>query len=47
MEFLIADSLARLRGDEQKAAKTTAFGLQINPAGTGMSFHELATSGTR
>jgi hypothetical protein len=34
MEFRIADtftdSLARLSGDEQKAAKTTAFDLQLN-----------------
>ncbi len=34
MNFLIADtfidSLARLTGDEQKAAKTTAFDLQMN-----------------
>ena len=45
MNFLIADtftdSLARLTGDEQKAVKTTAFDLQMNPAGTGMSFHKL------
>ncbi len=45
MEFRIADtftgSLARLTGDEQKAAKTTAFDLQINPASPGMSFHKL------
>lgn len=26
------DSLAQLTGDEQKAVKTTAFGLQLNPA---------------
>ncbi len=36
MEFRIADtftdSLAKLTGDEQKAAKTTAFELQMNPA---------------
>ncbi len=36
MEFRIADtftdSLARLSGDEQKAAKMAAFDLQINPA---------------
>ena len=35
-EFRIADtftdSLARLTGDEQKAVKTTAFDLQMNPA---------------
>ncbi|KAK48176.1 DNA helicase [Caballeronia jiangsuensis] len=45
MEFRIADtftaSLARLGGDEQKAAKTTAFDLQIDPSGNGMSFHKL------
>src|SRR5712671_3885601 len=46
MEFRIADSftdsLARLTGDEQKAIKTTAFDLQLNPANPGMSFHKLA-----
>jgi len=46
MQFLIADtftdSLGRLTGDEQKAVKTTAFDLQINPANPGMSFHKLA-----
>lgn len=45
MEFRIADtftdSLARLTGDEQKAVKTTAFDLQLNPASPGMSFHKL------
>jgi mRNA-degrading endonuclease RelE of RelBE toxin-antitoxin system len=45
MEFLIADtftdSLARLTGDEQKATKTTAFDLQMNPANPGMNFHKL------
>jgi hypothetical protein len=45
MEFRIADtftdSLARLTGEEQKLAKTTAFDLQINPANPGMSFHKL------
>jgi mRNA-degrading endonuclease RelE of RelBE toxin-antitoxin system len=45
MIFLIADtftdSLAKLSGDEQKAAKTTAFDLQLNPASPGMSFHKL------
>ena len=43
--FLIADtftdSLARLNGDEQKAVKTTAFDLQMNPASPGLSFHNL------
>jgi mRNA-degrading endonuclease RelE of RelBE toxin-antitoxin system len=45
MQFLIADSftdsLSRLNGDEQKAVKTTAFDLQVNPANPGMSFHRL------
>jgi hypothetical protein len=45
MHFRIADtftdSLARLTGDEQKAVKTTAFDLQMNPANPGMSFHKI------
>lgn len=45
MDFRIADtftdSLARLTADEQKAVKTTAFDLQLNPASPGMSFHKL------
>jgi len=45
MQFRIADtftdSLARLTGDEQKAVKTTAFDLQLNPANPGMQFHRL------
>src|SRR5688572_8365655 len=45
MEFRIADtftdSLARLTGEEQKAVKTTAFDLQLNPAAPGLSFHKL------
>src|ERR1700739_1517391 len=45
MEFRIADtftdSLARLTGYEQKAVKTTAFDLQLNPANPGISFHKL------
>jgi len=45
MNFRIADtftdSLARLTGEEQKAVKTTAFDLQINPAHPGMRFHKL------
>jgi hypothetical protein len=45
MEFLIADtftdSLARLIGDEQKAVKTTAFDLQVNPANPGLQLHKL------
>ena len=45
IEFRISDtftaSLARLTGDEQKAVKTTAFDLQLNPAAPGLSFHKL------
>src|SRR5690349_20373991 len=45
MNFLISDtfteSLAGLTGDEQKAVKTTAFDLQVNPANPGMKFHKL------
>jgi mRNA-degrading endonuclease RelE of RelBE toxin-antitoxin system len=45
VDFRIADtftdSLARLTGDEQKAVKTTAFDLQVNPAAPGMQFHKL------
>lgn len=46
MEFRIADtftdSLSRLTGEEQKAVKTAAFDLQLNPASPGFSFHRLA-----
>jgi mRNA-degrading endonuclease RelE of RelBE toxin-antitoxin system len=46
MEFRIADtftdSLARLTGEQQKAVKTAAFDLQMNPASPGLSFHRLA-----
>ncbi|WEF24682.1 UvrD-helicase domain-containing protein [Paracoccus sp. S3-43] len=45
MNFRIADtftdSLARLTAQEQKAAKITAFDLQSNPAGNGLSFHKV------
>lgn len=45
MNFLIADtftdSLGRLTGEEQKAVKTTAFDLQLNPAHPGLRFHKL------
>ncbi|MBC8326112.1 MAG: DEAD/DEAH box helicase [Verrucomicrobia subdivision 3 bacterium] len=48
MDFRIADtfqnSLAKLTGDEQKAVKTTAFDLQLNPANPGMKFHRLDKS---
>lgn len=45
MEFRIADtftdSLQRLTAQEQKAVKTTAFDLQLNPAAPGMKFHRV------
>jgi mRNA-degrading endonuclease RelE of RelBE toxin-antitoxin system len=45
MEFRIADtftdSLARLTGEQQKAVKTTAFDLQLNPTQPGMQLHKL------
>ena len=45
MEFRIADtfttSLGRLSGEEQKAAKITAFELQMDPAQPGMRFHRI------
>ena len=45
MQFRISDtftaSLARLTGDEQKAVKTAAFDLQMNPAHPGLRFHKL------
>jgi len=45
MEFRIADtfldSLSGLTGEEKKAAKTTVFDLQANPADPGLSFHRL------
>jgi superfamily I DNA/RNA helicase/mRNA-degrading endonuclease RelE of RelBE toxin-antitoxin system len=45
MNLLIADSftasLARLTSQEQKAVKTTAFDLQIDPTAPGHAFHRL------
>lgn len=45
MNFQIADtftaSLARLSGQEQKQAKTTAFDLQLDPARPGLQLHRL------
>jgi len=45
VNFRIADtfteSLAKLSGDEQKAVKTTAFDLQLNPAKPGMQLYKL------
>jgi mRNA-degrading endonuclease RelE of RelBE toxin-antitoxin system len=48
MDFRIADTftdgLAKLTGDEQKAVKTTAFDLQLNPAHPSMSLHKIEQS---
>lgn len=45
MQFRIADtftdSLARLTNEEQKAVKTSAFDLQMNPTNPGPKFHKL------
>lgn len=45
MEFRIADtftdSLTRLTNEEQKAVKTTAFDLQVNPDAHGLRLHRL------
>ena len=45
MEFRISDtftdSLTKLTNQEQKAAKTTAFDLQLDPANPGLRFHKL------
>lgn len=35
------DSLTKLTAEEQKAVKTTAFDLQMNPKNPGMKFHKL------
>jgi len=48
MEFRIADtfqeSLANLTNQEQKAVKTTAFDLQVDPSQPGMKFHRIDRS---
>jgi hypothetical protein len=48
MDFRIADtftaSLARLNGAEQKAAKTTAFDLQLNASAPGLQFQRVERS---
>lgn len=48
MEFRIADtftdSLMRLTSQEQKAVKTTAFDLQLDPASPGLKFHKIDRS---
>ncbi len=49
-EFRIADTftaaLARLDAPSQKAAKTTAFDLQLNPAAPGLRFHRIDARAT-
>lgn len=51
MEFRIADtftdSLSRLTGDEQKAVKTAAFDIQMNPANPGFQLHRIDKSRDR
>ena len=51
MEFRIADTftdaLARLNAQEQKAAKTTAFDVQIDPSAPGLSLHRIDQSKDR
>jgi hypothetical protein len=48
MEFRIADTftdaLAKLTTQEQKAAKTTAFDLQMDPSAPGLQFHRIDKS---
>jgi len=48
MEFRIAatftDALARLAAAEQKAAKTAAFDLQMDPSAPGLKFHRIERS---
>ena len=48
MDFCIADTftdaLARLPAQEQKAVKTSAFDLQLDPSSPGLSFHRIDSS---
>lgn len=48
VDFRIADtftdSLGRLTAEDQKAAKTTAFDLQLNPSAPGLNFHRVEKS---
>ena len=48
MDFLIADSFtaaqARLPGQDQKAAKTSAFDLQLDPSAPGLRMHRIDKS---
>ena len=50
MEFRIVDTLtdsfARLSGDDQKAVKTAAFDLQLNPTHPGVSWPRNALAQT-
>jgi hypothetical protein len=47
MEFRISDTftagLAKLSGPDQKAVKTTAFDLQIDPSSPGLRYHRLCS----
>jgi hypothetical protein len=49
MNFLISESftssLVHLTGDEQKAVKTTAFDLQMNPTNPGDDFPQARQDG--
>jgi hypothetical protein len=52
MEFRITDtftdSLVKLTGEEQKATKTAALDLQVNPTHPSLEFHKLdKTKGLR
>ena len=51
MEFRIADTftdaLARLPAQDQKAAKTSAFDLQMDPSAPGLQFHRIDKSKDR
>jgi len=51
MRFLIADTftaaMARLNGQEQKAAKITVYDLQQDPASPGLQFHRIDNSKDR
>ena len=41
MADTFTDSLVKLTGEEQKAVKTTAFDIQVNPAHPSLQFHKL------
>jgi hypothetical protein len=42
----ISGGVAGLTGEEQKAVKTTAFDLRVNPAAPGLQFHRLVPGGS-